>query len=694
MRSILIGVGCVLLSSAFRHGDDGDLVDKTAKPEGKDGKDGKAGKDGKDSKGGAPGGTEAAEDECKTLGSDCQSCLPAKNKSGGRCYWDYGANGGEGLCASKPLTTLFGVKLKGARPLAACSATPAYTPSGYEAVAKELSAGIVEDYERCKQDLKEANDWRSSCTAALLRQTMIQELDTDDDQEIMSSADCAVSGRALTAPVCCLIKASMEFKPKDKGQQYCGVVMPGSKLDSRGKGFKALRQRKDVSDLLLAEILAGPFETVTFDAGKSSSTFMKTANQRFLIKNIMDESAMSEAETLLRLLKGSAGQLPLVEHIKQGPSILGLVYGLYEVTLQGKTQTYIIMEDASMGIRGTGSGICGAHQYSLKGDQQPTAQANMQKVTGGDAEFADFRTGRGNDFLMSPKDCSHLAQTLRRDTAWLSSYSIAGYSLFVKFGWPAKNCDKNNCQGNEAHCFQTTAEEIAGMSLIDYLTAASIQGDTLGDASAEGGTEEGSFSSALEAFVSAACPTSGDLPEPPMGPGEGATEQLRQEGFPQADMPMDDMQNPWGMSNPGAPIRLEDPATGLFTDFSPPGMPMDDMQNPDGGMSDPDAPVWQEDLDAEMAGGGTSNMALNDPAPLQNTEEEGGGGGLDQQLAGTPAGEDLAAGGALGGTQGTEQEGGGLDQLAGTPAGDIPSSGGGGLPKIDEPESSLQQQTR
>lgn len=279
--------------------------------------------------------------------------------------------------------------------------------------------------------------------------------------------------------LCCMVRGAHDHTktvpcsvnmPAVNGQPHMEPVPPDM-------GFRAIRGMvPGISEKLRASLRSGPLLPKKFDAGKSESTFMTTADGGFILKAVRTDS-QEEDRSLLKLLSGYKGRNPLVHYLQERKrkgsfTLVNLILGMYEVELFDMKRTFIVMEDAAMGL-GNGQENCKTRTYDLKGASRaevPLTEANETKKERQNVEFKKYE---GNTFGLPEETCVHLKDVLQDDGAFLEEHHQIDYSVFARFGKSTASkgdgCATAGCSESRINCFRTASGETLVLSLIDYL---------------------------------------------------------------------------------------------------------------------------------------------------------------------------------------------------------------------------------
>jgi len=313
-----------------------------------------------------------------------------------------------------------------------------------------------------------------------------QELSTHDAENSTAAAAAANADWkeiSLVPKLCELIN----FKTK-----YCEVEVYGvndfdvlRKVEAAPNGKGPL----DVTPILMESIRAGPLIPYSPGAGKSGSTFLKTADERFTIKTGLKtgwatEGYLNEPLNLYQLVKGkneAAG--PLKDHFAEHQeSLLNRYYGLVGIKFNSAyLNVGLIMQDAAYNMDAViedymqhGHTDLDYKRYDLKGKSRSETE-KAQKQDGVDSQTllnGEFMENEGNKLNLTERQCWDFRQDLAADLNFLSLHNMIDYSLYVTVthgGLPqppqAGGCSKT--PGNP-FCIQEKTNMYT-FSLIDYL---------------------------------------------------------------------------------------------------------------------------------------------------------------------------------------------------------------------------------
>lgn len=314
------------------------------------------------------------------------------------------------------------------------------------------------------------------CVSAMLRNAVLTDL--KPGLEEVSKQDCNLkhTDPSARAPICCIIRAMhSQRKIMDYPCQTKMPAMHGSKLifpmkTKDMKGFRAIREfLPGVEEALKKSIEAGPLAAKKFQQGKSSSSFLTTVDGQFLLKSIRTDS-QEEDRSLLKLLTGYKGRKPLTKYFLERVGLgtyMNHILGMYSVEFLNYAATFIVMEDAAMGL--AASENCEVRTYDLKGaSRAPVAEA-MANASKKERQNVEFKVYENNSFGLTREDCDRLMEGVLADASFMEEHHQIDYSIYARFG-TGKGCSAEACKKRRRiNCFKTKSGDVLVVSLIDYL---------------------------------------------------------------------------------------------------------------------------------------------------------------------------------------------------------------------------------
>jgi len=344
------------------------------------------------------------------------------------------------------------------------------------------------------------------CISMMLRQAILDDLREDMwyNSQRPLRATCppkvAPEARENTLLGCCLVRSLQETR---QHEEPCEIVLDGADLPG-DLDFGAIRRTANARRQLVKSMKAGPLRSTSFSAGKSGSKFFSSSDGAFFLKTVKVEGvgSVDERATLLKLMWGDDGRTPLATHLKATNSMINPILGMYTVKVLGTTDTYIIMPDASLGLRnrkksdvsalpvqseeeaegkhdethrrrGVGffgktkfkpyyekqqekdehlkQGSCEVRKYDLKGSSRKKKVDEAARFNRSVQENVEFRLSEGNQFGLSWDDCRNFRASVIKDSVFLDQYKLIDYSILASFGGSSDSgCDNSLCSSKLA----------------------------------------------------------------------------------------------------------------------------------------------------------------------------------------------------------------------------------------------------
>lgn len=181
--------------------------------------------------------------------------------------------------------------------------------------------------------------------------------------------------------------------------------------------FRSIRQRFGITceDYLrsLASKIGDSYSITSMLAeGKSSSIFLMSTNERFIIKSL----TWKEFEFCRHILKDYYHYV-----CEQTDTLLSRFYSLFQLygERENEPQYFIVMENFIPSRQDV-------VRYDLKGSKTGRIATEEEKKYGGILKDLDFAS-----FILSQSSLHSLAEQLQKDTQFLQDHSIMDYSLLV-----------------------------------------------------------------------------------------------------------------------------------------------------------------------------------------------------------------------------------------------------------------------